>query len=74
MFPTIYGVSLRGLGDDAKFGAAGLVMAILGGALLPMVHAAVMDSQGAARAFVVPGVCLALVAAYALFDLRTSRE
>lgn len=74
MFPTIYGVSLRGLGDDAKFGAAGLVMAILGGALLPMVHAAVMDTQGAARGYVVPGVCLALVAAYALFDLRTSRE
>lgn len=74
MFPTIYGVSLRGLGEDAKFGAAGLVMAILGGALLPMVHAAVMDVTGAARAFVVPGVCLALVAAYALFDLRTGRE
>jgi FHS family L-fucose permease-like MFS transporter len=31
MFPTIYGVALHGLGDDAKFGAAGLVMAILGG-------------------------------------------
>jgi MFS transporter, FHS family, L-fucose permease len=74
MFPTIYGVSLRGLGEDAKFGAAGLVMAILGGALLPMVHAAIMDTQGAARGFVVPGVCLALVAAYALFDLRTTRE
>ena len=32
MFPTIYGVALRGLGEDTKFGAAGLVMAILGGA------------------------------------------
>ena len=74
MFPTIYGVSLQGLGEDAKFGAAGLVMAILGGALLPMVHAAVMDSAGTAAGYVVPGVCLALVAAYALFDLRTTRE
>ncbi|HZG90958.1 MAG TPA: L-fucose:H+ symporter permease [Pseudonocardia sp.] len=73
MFPTIYGVSLQGLGDDAKFGAAGLVMAILGGALLPMVHAAVMDRVGAAQGFVVPGVCLALVAAYAVFDLRNVR-
>lgn len=73
MFPTIYGVSLQGLGDDAKFGAAGLVMAILGGALIPMVHAAVMDVAGSAVGFVVPGVCLALVAAYALFDLRTPR-
>ena len=49
-------------------------MAILGGALLPMVHAAVMDSAGTAAGYVVPGVCLALVAAYALFDLRTTRE
>ncbi len=74
MFPTIYGVALHGLGEDAKFGAAGLVMAILGGALLPMVHAAVMDRVGAAAGYVVPGVCLALVAAYALFDLRTTRD
>lgn len=73
MFPTIYGVALRGLGGDAKFGAAGLVMAILGGAVMPMVHAAVMDSLGAAMGYVVPGICLALVAAYALFDLRNTR-
>ncbi|MGB3184730.1 MAG: L-fucose:H+ symporter permease [Ornithinimicrobium sp.] len=74
MFPTIYGVALRGLGEDAKFGAAGLVMAILGGALLPMVHALVMDLASPALGYVVPGICLALVAAYALFDLRTSRD
>jgi MFS transporter, FHS family, L-fucose permease len=74
MFPTIYGVALRGLGDDAKFGAAGLVMAILGGALLPMVQGAVMDGVGlTAVGYVVPGACLAVVAAYALFDLRSSR-
>ncbi len=74
MFPTIYGVALQGLGEDAKFGAAGLVMAILGGALLPMAHGAVMDVAGTAAGYVVPGVCLALVACYALFDLRTTRE
>jgi FHS family L-fucose permease-like MFS transporter len=74
MFPTIYGVALRGLGEDTKFGAAGLVMAILGGALLPPVHGLVMDSAGAAIAFVVPAVCLALVTCYALFDLRTNPE
>ncbi|WP_151526677.1 L-fucose:H+ symporter permease [Serinicoccus kebangsaanensis] len=73
MFPTIYGLALQGLGPDAKFGSAGLVMAILGGALVPMIHAAVMDSAGSAAGYVVPGVCLALVAAYAVFDLRTDR-
>ncbi len=73
MFPTIYGVALQGLGEDTKFGAAGLVMAILGGALLPMVHGRVMDQVGAALAYVVPGVCLFLVTCYALFDLRVRR-
>ena len=45
MFPTIYGVALRGLGEDTKFGAAGLVMAILGGALAPPIHGLVMDTR-----------------------------
>jgi MFS transporter, FHS family, L-fucose permease len=73
MFPTIYGLSLQGLGTDAKFGSAGLVMAILGGALVPMVHAAVMDAAGSALGYIVPGICLAAVAAYALFALKNTR-
>lgn len=74
MFPTIYGLALEGLGEDAKFGAAGLVMAILGGAIMPMVHGAAMDRVGAALAFAVPGACLALVTAYALFEVRSGRR
>lgn len=71
MFPTIYGLALEGLGEDAKFGAAGLVMAILGGAILPLVQGAVMDGVGGtAFGFIVPAVCLAIVAAYAVFELR----
>ncbi|GAA1158629.1 L-fucose:H+ symporter permease [Ornithinicoccus hortensis] len=72
MFPTIYGLALEGLGEDAKFGAAGLVMAILGGAILPLVQGAVMDSVGStAFGYVVPAACLAFVAGYAVFELRT---
>ncbi len=74
MFPTIYGLALEGLGDDAKFGSAGLVMAILGGATVPLLQAVVMDVAGAAIGFVVPAVCLALVAAYAGYDLTHTRE
>lgn len=71
MFPTIYGLALEGLGEDAKFGAAGLVMAILGGAILPLVQGAVMDGVGdTAFGFIVPAACLAMVAAYAVFELR----
>lgn len=71
MFPTIYGIALHGLGEDTKFGAAGLVMAILGGALMPLVHGAVMDARGAAFSYVVPALCFLVVAAYGLFDLRS---
>lgn len=74
MFPTIYGVALQGLGPDTKFGAAGLVMAILGGAVMPLVHGRVMDVVGANLAYVVPAICLALVACYALFDLRSGHR
>ncbi|SNU02262.1 MFS transporter, FHS family, L-fucose permease [Ruaniaceae bacterium KH17] len=70
MFPTIYGVALEGMGEDAKFGAAGLVMAILGGAIVPLLHASVMDMASTAIGYVVPAVCMAIVALYALYDLK----
>jgi FHS family L-fucose permease-like MFS transporter len=47
MFPTIYGISLRGQGEDAKFGAAFLVMAIVGGAAMPPLQGFILDFGGA---------------------------
>lgn len=70
MFPTIYGVALRGLGPDTKFGAAGLVMAIVGGAIEPLVQGKVIDAVSPAFSFIVPAICYAIVMAYALYDLR----
>lgn len=70
MFPTIYGIALRGLGTDLKIGGAGLVMAILGGALLPLVQALLIDRFSVAFSFVVPLVCFVVVAGFAFFDLR----
>jgi FHS family L-fucose permease-like MFS transporter len=49
-------------------------VAILGGALLPLVQGTLMNTLGAALAFIVPAICLTLVAYYALFDLRTARH
>ncbi|WP_147681020.1 L-fucose:H+ symporter permease [Actinomyces ruminicola] len=74
MFPTIYGVALSGLGDATKFGAAGLVMAIVGGAIMPMVQGRVMDATSAAASFVVPAACFAMVTAYAIYDLRAPAQ
>ena len=71
MFPTIYGIALDGLGDDAKFGAAGLIMAILGGSVLPPLQAMIID-QGTVfgtfpatnASFVLPLVCFLVVGIY----------
>jgi MFS transporter, FHS family, L-fucose permease len=72
MFPTIYGVALTGLGPATKFGAAGLVMAIVGGAIMPLVQGAILDSTSPAISFIVPAVCFAVVTAFAVFDLKAA--
>lgn len=70
MFPTIYGIALTGLKDDAKLGAAGLIMAILGGSVLPPLQASIIDmgSIGGMPAvnisFILPLICFVVVAAY----------
>ncbi len=70
MFPTIYGIALEGMGDDAKFGAAGLIMAILGGSVLPPVQAAIID-QGTLFgmpavnvSFILPFLCFVVIVWY----------
>src|SRR2546421_4653364 len=73
MFPTIYGVALRGLGPATKFGAAGLVMAIVGGAVMPLVQGKVIDATSPAFSFIVPAACYAVVMAYALYALEATQ-
>ena len=74
LFPTIYGEALKGLGEDTKFGAAGLVMAIIGGATMPLVQGWIMDLTSASFSYVTVGVCLSIVAAYGFYTLRADRE
>lgn len=70
MFPTIYGIALKKLGDDAKFGAAGLIMAILGGSVLPPLQAYIIDRQtlfgmpAVNVSFVLPLICFLVIIAY----------
>lgn len=70
MFPTIYGIALDGMGDDAKFGAAGLIMAILGGSILPPFQAAIIDMETIAGfpavnlSFSLPLICFIVVMIY----------
>jgi FHS family L-fucose permease-like MFS transporter len=79
MFPTIYGIALKGLGDDAKLGAAGLIMAIGGGSVMPplqgmiidlgQVNLGFMELSGARASFVLPLICFVVIA---IFGFRTS--
>lgn len=70
MFPTIYGIALQGMGDDAKFGAAGLIMAILGGSVLPLFQASIIDMGHIATlpavnlSFILPLICFAVIVVY----------
>ena len=75
MFPTIYGIALAGVGDAAELGSAGLIMAILGGSVLPAVQAMIIDSDitfmpAVNLSFVVPVICFAVVIWYGLRNSR----
>lgn len=65
MFPTIYGMAVRGLGNDTKIGGSGLIMAILGGAVLTAVQGQVSDATGSIHmAYLVPAACFVVIAVY----------
>ncbi len=71
MFPTIYGIALRGVGDNVKFAGAGLIMAILGGSFFPPVQALIIDSNvtllglpSTNLSFIIPFICFFVVAVY----------
>jgi FHS family L-fucose permease-like MFS transporter len=66
MFPTIFALSLEGLGRHTKLGASLLVMSIVGGAILPAVMGWISDLSSIQTAFAVPLVCYAYVLYFAM--------
>ncbi|ANW96396.1 MFS transporter [Wenyingzhuangia fucanilytica] len=71
MFPTIYGIALNGLSEeDTALGAAGLVMAIVGGALMPILQGTMIDMDkigplsGVNFSFILPLICFCFIAIY----------
>ena len=78
MFPTIYGIALEGLGEDAKLGSAGLIFAIVGGALMPPLQGRIIDMgddfgnvqlgslslPSVSASFVLPFICFVVIAVF----------
>tara|TARA_B110000027_G_C16091863_1_gene288855 strand:+ start:248 stop:1579 length:1332 start_codon:yes stop_codon:yes gene_type:complete len=88
MFPTIYGIALFDLTEEeSKIGSAGLVMAIVGGALLPMFQGYIIDIGGDGVAdriilgvsevnfsFILPFSCFLIIALYGYYSLKMGKQ
>jgi FHS family L-fucose permease-like MFS transporter len=70
MFPTIYGIALEQVQRDSKFGAAGLIMSIVGGSILPPIQAHLIDAgticgmPAVHVSFYIPLLCFVVIAIY----------
>ncbi|WP_139957006.1 L-fucose:H+ symporter permease [Flavicella sediminum] len=87
MFPTIYGIALKDMGDEAKIGSAGLVMAIVGGAFMPPIQAAILDLGGDGfndiaflgyipevnLSFILPMICMLVVGTYGFRTIQKKK-
>ncbi len=84
MFPTIYGIALRGLGDDAKLGSAGLILAIGGGCLMPPMQGKIIDMPAfdlgfmelasVRVSFLLPLVCFIVIALYGFRTIKHLKD
>lgn len=73
MFPTIFALAIRGLGDHTKLGSSLIVMSIVGGAIAPPFMGHIADVHSMRLGFVVPLVCFVFVALYGFTWARFSK-
>jgi len=72
MFPTIFSLGIFGLGEKSKMASSFIVMAIMGGAVLPKVMGAIGDAEGMSAGYIVPAVCFVAIALYGFFWTKLS--
>jgi len=72
MFPTIFSLGIHGLGARAKKASSFIVMAIMGGAIMPKLMGHIADAHGMSAGFIVPTGCFVLIAGYAFFWSKLS--
>lgn len=77
MFPTIYGIALSSVNcslhpEDTKVGASGLIMAILGGAVITPLQGFISDNFSIYTSYIIPAVCFIIVTIYGIFAIKLS--
>jgi FHS family L-fucose permease-like MFS transporter len=70
MFPTIFALSIKGLGKHTKQGSSFIIMSIVGGAIVPVIMGALADQYSTALSYVVPLICFVIVFLYAIKGYR----
>lgn len=75
MFPTIFGLGCEGLNaEQTKVGASGLIMAILGGALITPLQGALIDRFGVDWSYGLPFICFVVIGAYAMYNSKLAAK
>jgi FHS family L-fucose permease-like MFS transporter len=74
MFPTIFGLGLKGLGDLREQASSFIVMGVVGGALFPRLMGLVADQKDVATAYLLPIICYVVILAFALRGYKQSAE
>ncbi len=73
MFPTIFSLSIRGLGSRTKLGSSLVIMAIFGGAIIPPVMGKIFDNSNIHFAYLVPIICFAYISYFAYNNIKVKK-
>ena len=73
MFPTIFALAIRGVGEHTKRASSYLIMSIVGGAIAPIIMGYIADTISTATGFIVPLLCFIVILAYAIHLQKNNR-
>ncbi|WP_423146222.1 L-fucose:H+ symporter permease [Rubrolithibacter danxiaensis] len=73
MFPTIFSLSIRGLGARTKIGSSLVIMSIVGGAVFPLIMGLISDSSNIQTAYIVPAMCFVVILYFAVKNLQVKQ-
>ena len=73
MFPTIFALGVKDLGSHTKLGSSFIIMAIVGGAILPPIQGWISEQVGIQESFLLPAICFVFVIFYGAFGYKVRK-